>query len=492
MTHAFSFDSSACTGCKACQIACKDKNDLPAGVLWRRVYEVAGGGWQRQGQAWTTDVFAYNLSIACNHCNHPICAGVCPTKAYDQRPDGLVILNLEKCVGCQYCSWACPYGAPQYDPAAGHMTKCNFCMDNLEQGQAPACVAACPLRVLDHGQQADLLAREGGRKQVAPLVEVEKREPNLFIRPHALAERASAQGAVSNWEEVVPRPGGRFSEAPLAVFSLLAQAAVGAFWNIELLYLAFGNPFYVLRQVFHPGGEFQASGTVAGLTLTALLATGPLLGLGVLASLLHLGTPRNAWRSLANLRHSWLSREILFAGLFGAGWAFTALWQAGGVELLRILTGWLTALLGAGLVYIMAQVYRFKTIPAWNVNRTLAGFLTSTMLLGRLFVICILAAESLGAPRGTYAAASFHGTGWSAAALLGVQLALLLTGPRTVHANLRRLRLGLVLAGIALSLALALLPAPGGTWLLLPLALLAAGEELIGRWLFYASRQRTM
>jgi anaerobic dimethyl sulfoxide reductase subunit B (iron-sulfur subunit) len=66
--YAFYFDSSACSGCKACQVACKDKHNLEVGRLWRRVYEVSGGGWQRQGQAWTTSAFAYNLSLACNHC----------------------------------------------------------------------------------------------------------------------------------------------------------------------------------------------------------------------------------------------------------------------------------------------------------------------------------------------------------------------------------------------------------------------------------------
>ncbi|NCP16392.1 dimethyl sulfoxide reductase subunit B, partial [bacterium] len=101
MTYAFYFDSQFCTGCKACQIACKDKNNLPPGVLWRRVYEISGGGWERQGEAWTTDVFAYNLTLACNHCEHPVCAGVCPTQAYSKREDGLVLLDASKCLGCQ-------------------------------------------------------------------------------------------------------------------------------------------------------------------------------------------------------------------------------------------------------------------------------------------------------------------------------------------------------------------------------------------------------
>ena len=149
MTYAFTFDASACSGCKACQEACKDKNNLPVGVMWRRVIEVSGGGWVQEGEAWTNNVFAYNLSIACNHCVHPKCAGVCPTDAYVHRADGIVYIDPDKCMGCGYCSWACPYNAPRYNPELGQMAKCNFCFDNIDAGLPPSCVAACPMRVLN-------------------------------------------------------------------------------------------------------------------------------------------------------------------------------------------------------------------------------------------------------------------------------------------------------------------------------------------------------
>jgi anaerobic dimethyl sulfoxide reductase subunit B (iron-sulfur subunit) len=118
MTYAFTFDASSCSGCKACQEACKDKNGLPVGVLWRRVIEVTGGEWQKTNSAWENSIFAYNLSLACNHCVHAKCAGVCPADAYIVRPDGIVLLDSSRCMGCGYCAWACPYGAPQYIPEA--------------------------------------------------------------------------------------------------------------------------------------------------------------------------------------------------------------------------------------------------------------------------------------------------------------------------------------------------------------------------------------
>ena len=86
--YGFYLDSRSCTGCKACQIACKDKNNLPVGVLWRKVVEVQGGEWLPRGAAWMTSAFAYFVSSACMHCEAPICAEVCPNGAVEQREDG--------------------------------------------------------------------------------------------------------------------------------------------------------------------------------------------------------------------------------------------------------------------------------------------------------------------------------------------------------------------------------------------------------------------
>jgi anaerobic dimethyl sulfoxide reductase subunit B (iron-sulfur subunit) len=205
--YAFYFDSSACSGCKACQAACKDKHNLPVGILWRRVYEVTGGGWTRRGDAWVSTVFAYNVSLACNHCERPICVEVCPAGAIAKRADGIVLIDEAKCIGCRYCSWACPYGAPQYDEQAGHMTKCTFCADNLDAGLPPACVAACPLRALDFGDRVELEARYGNTNAVYPLPEAELTEPAWVLTPHQDAARAAPGSArVGNWEEIASRP----------------------------------------------------------------------------------------------------------------------------------------------------------------------------------------------------------------------------------------------------------------------------------------------
>jgi anaerobic dimethyl sulfoxide reductase subunit B (iron-sulfur subunit) len=203
--YAFYFDSSSCSGCKACQAACKDKNNLPSGLLWRRVYELTGGAWTRAGEAWVSDVFAYNLSISCQHCQRPICVEVCPSRAMHKRPDGIVLVDQDKCLGCQYCSWACPYDALQFDAARGRMTKCDFCVDNLEVGLPPACIAACPLRALDYGELSELEAKYGAAAPVPPLPSADLTKPAIVIKPHQAAERARhVRVQIANREEVAP------------------------------------------------------------------------------------------------------------------------------------------------------------------------------------------------------------------------------------------------------------------------------------------------
>ena len=197
---AFFFDSSTCSGCKTCQMACKDKNDLPVGQIWRRIYEVTGGGWRKNGASWKQDVFAYNLSLSCNHCADPICARNCPTKAIRKREDGIVLIDQGACIGCKYCSWVCPYGSPQFDPERGVMGKCDLCADYVDQGKNPSCVDACPMRALDFGDYDELVEKHGESAQVYPLPDPSITEPSIAIKAHK--DAGGAGPGVSNLEEV--------------------------------------------------------------------------------------------------------------------------------------------------------------------------------------------------------------------------------------------------------------------------------------------------
>lgn len=199
----FYFDQSLCNGCKACQVACKDKHDAPLGVNWRRVVEYSGGSWQQDGDTFVPNVFSYYTSIACNHCENPICVEVCPTTAMHQGEDGVVTVDSGKCVGCRYCEWACPYSAPQFNADLGYMTKCDLCADYRETGQDPACVAACPSRALDWGPIDELREKYGDVDAVAPLPDPSITNPHLVIKPHKDAQPwNNPSGDIANREEV--------------------------------------------------------------------------------------------------------------------------------------------------------------------------------------------------------------------------------------------------------------------------------------------------
>ena len=183
--YGFYFDSDRCTGCKTCELACKDYKDLGTDVNFRRIYEYTGGTWNQQSDGcWHQDVFAYYMSISCNHCENPACTAVCPTGAMYKNEDGFVIVNEETCIGCRYCHMACPYDAPQYDAQKGHMTKCDGCYSRVKAGQKPICVDACPLRALDFAPIDELRAKYGEQASIAPLPPAEITYPNLVVKPN--------------------------------------------------------------------------------------------------------------------------------------------------------------------------------------------------------------------------------------------------------------------------------------------------------------------
>ncbi len=203
--YGFYVDSSKCTGCKTCQVSCKDRNQLDVGPKLRRVYEYGGGAWVKNADGtFDQDVFNYYLSISCNHCDNPTCVEGCPSGAMHKRAeDGLVVVNQDVCIGCRYCEMRCPYGAPQYDEEKKVMAKCDGCYEYVAKGEKPICVASCPQRALDFDEIETLRAKYGTQAEIAPLPKAHLTRPNLVVKAHALARpTGDTSGSILNPQEV--------------------------------------------------------------------------------------------------------------------------------------------------------------------------------------------------------------------------------------------------------------------------------------------------
>ncbi len=162
-------DLDICVGCHACAVNCKEWNsgghmapltDLepyganPLGVWFNRVhsYEAGDGAEGR----------TVHFPRSCLHCETPACVEVCPTGAsYKRAEDGIVLVDEALCIGCKLCSWACPYGAREYDYDAGVIKKCTLCIDRIENQnlpaaeRVPACVSTCPVGARHFGDLGD-------------------------------------------------------------------------------------------------------------------------------------------------------------------------------------------------------------------------------------------------------------------------------------------------------------------------------------------------
>ena len=203
--QAFYFDGTRCTGCKTCQMACKDYKNIDLGISFRHVYEVTIGDTVKDADgAFSTTCVSYPLSMSCNHCDSPVCFEKCPQSAIIKDADtGLMSIDEEKCIGCGTCAIVCPYNAPKVDRSKGHSVKCDGCAERVAAGEKPVCVEACPARALDFGTVEEM-SKVGERGNIAPLPEPHYTNPNLYIKPSADAKPAgSADGKVVNPLEVM-------------------------------------------------------------------------------------------------------------------------------------------------------------------------------------------------------------------------------------------------------------------------------------------------
>ncbi len=497
--HGFYFNADNCIACHACEAACSEKNEVPAHLAFRSVGFVEGGSYP--------DYRRINISMACNHCDNPVCLKGCPTRAYTKFAEyGAVLQDPDICFGCGYCTWVCPYNAPQLDPVKGQVSKCNMCVDRLEVGLKPACVAACLGKALDFGvienipegrvqaeteipgfprtdithpnirfQQMKSIQREMRRVDDMP-VKYHRSEDEKHYEPELDPKKGHRREW--NWKKLL----GSHENAHIA-FTLSVQAVMGAFaLLVPGSWLGIGP-----IQAYQDSSAFLP-------TLWLIVA---LMGFGLFKLNMHLGKPHRFYRGFNNLRLSPVSREIagvsaFFAGL--TGYSLFSLFDGGWATVLANVMA-VVALAGLGFGgYFMYRLYRIPARPFWNHWHTGASFAGTGIALGSLLIGLLAMAfgafdDRLGRLLAGLAAAGlsleaigllFHARAMSHARSEGAASWYEQT---TTYGKSWWLRNGLLAGSILLALGLALNGA--NPWLFALMALMALASSIIGRALFY-------
>lgn len=418
--YRFHFDMSRCIGCQSCVVACNEQNNNPSGVNWRRVGDIEGGVYPNTKR--------YHLSMACNHCLYPACLSGCPVGAYVKDEDtGIVEHKTQECIGCQYCTWNCPYGAPQFNPERNIVTKCDMCHGRLKDGDAPACSAACPVGAI----RIEKVSIEEWQKNHAEANAPHIPESKITVPATriTLAKDMPEEMLRANRHNIQPER----SHTSLIFMTVLTQLAAGGFltlWLGDLLSQGLG--FLRPLQEFLP---FAACGifTVAGIALAA--------------SMFHLERPIYAYRALRMWQRSWLSREVLFFTIFsffGAGYAALLLsihlFHFNVMQVVRHLFGGIVALLGMAGVYASAKIYQVPARPAWNTVRTPLRFFLTGFILGPLFSVVVYSFYLTAGAFGTVSSKAFGPLlGWFAISSGAAFLQLLVLFARLFYVNMDKM-----------------------------------------------------
>ncbi|SDR66117.1 DmsC/YnfH family molybdoenzyme membrane anchor subunit [Opitutus sp. GAS368] len=455
--YAFEVDLDSCSGCKACVVACHALNGLEDDESWRDVGLIHGGSHAAP--------FQQTVTTACHHCADPGCLNGCPVLAYEKDPITGIVRHLDdQCIGCQYCILKCPYDVPKYSERLGIVRKCDMCHNRLAEGEAPACVQACPteaIKIIKIEIHVGAAVRVDTSAFLPGAPDPAYTQPTTrYISRQPLPENAAAADGAA----LRPQP----PHWPLVALLMLMPMAVGCGVADKVLDLK--TP------------ALAVCGWVAGAA-----------GLGLAA--LHLGQPLRAWKVFLNLRRSWFSREAVVFGLwFPLASAYVAVrlgWLPLAAGPLRSSLAVGTALLGTLGLFCSVMIYADTQRAFWCFANTAPRFFGTAVILGLAGALI-----APGAPLALgylLAAATALKLAFEARALTPIQeeddgpypparqTARLLVGPLRPVNELRAVA-GL-LGGILVPLMVATgsVP-PRAAWLALGLTLLG---ELAERYLFF-------
>lgn len=355
----FIFDYSKCVGCHACIVGCYNENKVNPPITWRQVNSYNQKKIPLSG--------FLNLSIACNHCIDAPCLKACPASAYHRDiQTGAVIHHPEKCIGCKYCTWACPFDAPRYNHEKGTVEKCHLCNHLIISDLRPACANQCPTGALsfdliEESTQIDSIGipknsfqpkiRTLGSSFIMDLPEMD----------NSISGFNQGQLIENKFNEKIHAA----EEWPLVLFTFIYSFLSGWILSSKI----YDRPFQKLIFI------------IIGL-------------IGILLSAFHLGKPLRAIRSTINLKTSWLSREILFSGFFiVASTLYLFFFHVLIFQLITILFGF-CLLLSIEMVYSITNK-KYKT-PIHSSNTILTAFLFGFYFLGaEKLIVAIIVIKAL-------------------------------------------------------------------------------------------------
>lgn len=349
----FIFDYSKCVGCHACIVGCFIENKTNPPMAWRQINSL--------NQKKIPLAGSLNLSIACNHCLEAPCLKACPAKAYYRdEHTGAVIHQSEKCIGCKYCTWACPFDAPKFNKSSGTIEKCHLCNHLIIDGFKPACAKQCPTGALtfDSIDKSNNILHFG--------------LPNTAFQPRINTLNSDVLKNIPEMDLSITgydpdnmlneEPDNKIhalNEWPLVVFTFIFTFLSG--WIFS----------------FQPGSPLILKGIFI------------LLGIiGIIISTLHLGKPFRAPRSIINLKTSWLSREILLSGLFiSTSIVFLFLFHSFYILLIISL---LSILLLSSIEMVYSLPQKKYTTPFHSANTLLTAILFGSLFTGQFKLLVII------------------------------------------------------------------------------------------------------
>lgn len=345
MAEGFLFNQNKCVGCHACVVACQIENGSEQSVPWREISTY--NSFQHPGLP------VFHNSLACNHCEEAPCKSSCPALAYTRDEElNTIVFHAERCIGCSYCTWACPYDAPKYVNTKGIVEKCTSCQHRLLENKKPACANLCPTGALDYGPIASRnLSRIPGFTEAGI-------QPGIEIIP--LRKRKAPRSIL----KLGPEEQNQFYE-----LENQSSAKISPKKEWVLVFFTLLVPILTAWMATAALGSQDVSPWVFG---TAGIS-------GLILSTFHLGKKQRAWRSVLNLRNSWLSREILGYGLFLLS---AALYFS---DIGNIKIAYLSVLFGFFTCYAIDKVY-LHIEKSTQLNLQSNSVFLTALLLTSLFI----------------------------------------------------------------------------------------------------------